>query len=135
MALSGSTLSGDIVVESLVGHKFPGGYPSRRAWLHITVRDAAGNIVFESGAVSPDGMISGNDNDEDAARYEPHYTILSAPDQVQIYESIMLNSDGEVTTILLRAASYAKDNRLLPQGFDLAAATPGHPGIWRSRPG
>jgi hypothetical protein len=123
MALSGSTLSGDIVVESLVGHKFPGGYPSRRAWLHITVLDAAGNIVFESGAVSPDGRISGNDNDEDDARYEPHYTALSAPDQVQIYEVIMLNSDGEVTTTLLRAAAYAKDNRLLPQGFDLEAAT------------
>ena len=124
MALNGSTLSGDIVVESLVGHKFPGGYPSRRAWLHITVRDAAGTVVFESGAVNPDGMINGNDNDADAARYEPHYTMLNSPDQVQIYESIMLNSDGEVTTILLRAASYAKDNRLLPQGFDLVATPP-----------
>ena len=122
MVLNGSTLNGDIVVESLVGHKFPGGYPSRRAWLHITVRDAAGMLVFESGAVNADGMISGNDNDADAARYELHYTTLSAPDQVQLYESIMLNSDGEVTTTLLRAASYAKDNRLLPQGFDLQAA-------------
>ncbi len=122
VALSGSTLGGDIVVESLVGHKFPGGYPSRRAWLHVVVRDAAGNIIFESGAVNPDGRISGNDNDEDATRYEPHYITLSTPDQVQIYESIMLNSDGEVTTTLLRAASYAKDNRLLPQGFDLATA-------------
>ena len=124
MALNGNTLSGDIVVESLVGHKFPGGYPSRRAWLHITVRDAAGTVIFESGAVNPDGMINGNDNDADAARYEPHYTMLNSPDQVQIYESIMLNSDGEVTTILLRAASYAKDNRLLPQGFDLVATPP-----------
>jgi hypothetical protein len=124
MALNGSTLRGDIVVASLVGHKFPGGYPSRRAWLHITVLDAAGNVVFESGGVSPDGRINGNDNDDDALRYEPHYTTLNTPDQVQIYEAIMLNSDGEVTTTLLRAAAYAKDNRLLPQGFDLAAATP-----------
>jgi hypothetical protein len=124
LALNGSTLSGEVVVESLAGHKFPGGYPSRRAWLHITVRDAAGAIVFESGAVSPDGYISGNDNDDDPSRFEPHYATLTAPDQVQIYEAIMLNSDGAVTTVLLRAASYAKDNRLLPQGFDLAAATP-----------
>ena len=121
ISLSGSKLSGDVVIESLVGHKFPGGYPSRRAWLHITVRDAAGDIAFESGAVSPDGRISGNDNDDDATRYEPHYTLLSTPDQVQIYESILLNSDGGVTTVLLRAAAYAKDNRLLPQGFDQAA--------------
>lgn len=123
MALSGSILNGNIVIESFVGHKFPGGYPSRRAWLHITVRDASGNLVFESGAVSPDGRISGNDNDEDGTRYEPHYMTLNAPDQVQIYEAIMLNSDGEVTTTLLRAASYAKDNRLLPQGFDLETAS------------
>ncbi|HSQ18113.1 MAG TPA: hypothetical protein VLM83_10475, partial [Anaerolineales bacterium] len=124
MILDGFTLSGDVIVESLVGHKFPAGYPSRRAWLHITVLDVAGNVVFESGAVSADGQIQGNDNDADPAAYEPHYAALTAPDQVQIYEAIMLNSDGAVTTVLLRAASYAKDNRLLPQGFDLAAATP-----------
>ena len=124
MTLDGFTLSGDVIVESLVGHKFPAGYPSRRAWLHITVLDVAGNVVFESGAVSADGQIQGNDNDDDPAAYEPHYATLTAPDQVQIYEAIMLNSDGAVTTVLLRAASYAKDNRLLPQGFDLAAATP-----------
>ncbi|MCU0486332.1 MAG: hypothetical protein MUC85_09525, partial [Anaerolineales bacterium] len=124
MILDGFTLSGEVIVESLAGHKFPGGYPSRRTWLHITVLDVEGNVVFESGAVSADGYIQGNDNDADPAAYEPHYATLSAPDQVQIYEAIMLNSDAEVTTVLLRAASYAKDNRLLPQGFDLAAATP-----------
>ena len=122
LALHGNMLSGDVVIESLVGHKFPGGYPSRRAWLHITVRDTAGSIVFESGSVATDGRINGNDNDDDVTRFEPHYTFLSTPDQVQIYEAIMLNSDGEVTTVLLRAAAYAKDNRLLPQGFDLATA-------------
>jgi hypothetical protein len=116
-------LNGEVIIESLVGHKFPAGYPSRRAWLHITVLDGSGKLIFESGQVSPDGRITGNANDEDASAYEPHYTVISSPDQVQIYETVMLNSDGAVTTTLLRAASYAKDNRILPQGFNVGQAS------------
>ena len=63
------------------------------------------------------GRFTGNDNDGNPAQYEPHYAVLSQPDQVQIYEGIIVNSDGQVTTTLLRAASYIKDNRLLPAGF------------------
>jgi hypothetical protein len=88
------------------------------------VEDADGEVVFESGAVDAAGAIVGNANDEDPAAFEPHYLEITAPDQVQIYESIMEDTDGEVTTILLRAAGYAKDNRLLPVGFDPAAADP-----------
>jgi hypothetical protein len=117
-------LFGEILVENLAGHKFPSGFPSRRAWLHIRVLDKDGNLVFESGAVSEDGAIIGNDNDSDPAQYEPHYEILSLPDQVQIYEGIIVNSDSKVTTTLLRAASYIKDNRLLPAGFQANSQIP-----------
>jgi hypothetical protein len=110
-------LLAEVQIENLAGHKFPGGYPSRRAWLNVRVMDGAGNPVFESGKVSENGAITGNDNDLDPATYEPHYTQLSSPDQVQIYESIMVNSDGEVTTTLMRGAGLIKDNRLLPAGF------------------
>ena len=74
---------------------------------------------------SEDGAILGNDNDSDPAQYEPHYAVLSQPDQVQIYEGIILNSDGQVTTTLLRAASYIKDNRLLPARIPGQPANPG----------
>ncbi len=94
------------------------GFPARRAWLHLTVQDANGQVVFESGATNPDGSILGNDNDLDPAAYEPHYLSIDSPEQVQIYEAIMGNVDGQVTTILLAAAQYLKDNRLLPTGFD-----------------
>ncbi len=120
--LQGSALHGEVVIVNRAGHKFPSGYPSRRAWLHITVRDAAGAVVFESGAVDESGRIAGNDNDDDPARYEPHYLALTSPEQVQIYEVILRDTDGAVTTQLLRAAAYTKDNRLLPLGFDKRAA-------------
>jgi hypothetical protein len=116
--LSGSRLTVTVAIQSLVGHKFPTGYPSRRAWLHLTVQDADGGIVFESGVVNPDGSIVGNDNDADPLKYEPHYQVIDSPDQVQIYESVMGDSEGGVTTALLRGAGYLKDNRLLPSGFD-----------------
>jgi hypothetical protein len=124
LKLEGGKLLGEIKIESQTGHKLPASYPSRRAWLHITVKDAAGNVVFESGAASADGKIASNDQDDDAARFEPHYTLLSAPDQVQIYEAIMGDTQGKPTTRLLHGAQYLKDNRLLPVGFDKATAPP-----------
>ncbi|MBN1668502.1 MAG: hypothetical protein JW862_15515, partial [Anaerolineales bacterium] len=48
-------LQADVRIESGVGHKFPAGFPSRRVWLHFSVLDAAGQVVFESGAVGADG--------------------------------------------------------------------------------
>lgn len=117
-ARSDRELAIDVDVENLAGHKFPTGYPSRRAWIHLTVRDAQGRTIFESGGLQPDGSITGNDNDADASRFEPHYPQINAPDQVQVYESVMADPGGRVTTGLLTADRYLKDNRLLPRGFD-----------------
>lgn len=122
VTLSDTELTARVVVESAVGHKFPSGFPARRTWLHLTVQDAAGQVVFESGAVQPNGAIVGNDNDADPEAFEPHYQIIDDPEQVQIYEAIMEDTTGRATTTLLRGAGYAKDNRLLPVGFDKATA-------------
>ena len=111
-----------VVVENLGGHKFPTAYPSRRAWLHVTVRDRNGRIVFESGALNPNGSIEGNDSDADGSRFEPHYTEISRGDEVQIYETVMVDANGRPTTGLLTALRYVKDNRLLPRGFDKRTA-------------
>ncbi len=115
-------LAVDVKVSNLAGHKLPSAYPSRRAWLHVTITDAYGRVILESGAFNPDGFIQGNDNDLDARRYEPHYTEITGSDQVQIYEDIMVDYAGEVTTGLLFGTRYIKDNRLLPVGFDKATA-------------
>lgn len=120
---AGGRITADVTVENLAGHKFPTAYPSRRAWIQFTVKDAQGRVVFESGAWTPDGRITGNLNDSDAARFEPHYAQIDQADQVQIYESVMGDPAGRVTTGLLSGARYLKDNRLLPRGFNKAGAT------------
>lgn len=120
---AGASATFTVIVDNLTGHKLPTGYPSRRAWLHVTARDAKGQVLFESGAVAPTGAIAGNVNDEDAARYEPHYDEIRSSDQVQIYESVMVDAAGVPTTGLLRGVRYVKDNRLLPRGFDKASAS------------
>jgi hypothetical protein len=117
LGLTGGVLNADISVENLGGHKFPTAYPSRRAWLHVKVLDREKRTVFESGGLNPNGSITGNDNDGDAGRFEPHYAEVSEPDQVQIYENIMVGQNGVPTTGLLTAVRFIKDNRLLPAGF------------------
>jgi len=114
----------DVYVENLTGHKLPTAYPSRRAWLHFVVRDRNGNVVFESGKINPDGSIVGNDNDADKTKYEPHYRGITSPEQVEIYEDILGDSEGRVTTGLLEGVKYLKDDRLLPHGFDKHTAVP-----------
>jgi hypothetical protein len=89
----------------------------------VTVRDTTGQVLFESGAVAPTGAIAGNANDEDPARYEPHYAEIRSAAEVQIYESIMVDQKGAPTTGLLQGVRYVKDNRLLPRGFDKATAS------------
>jgi len=118
----GDRLEAEVAVTNLAGHKLPTAYPSRRAWLRFSVRDAAGRVLFSSGELRPDGSIDGNDNDRDPLVFEPHHRVIETPDDVQIYESIMADVRGRVTTGLLSAVRYAKDNRLLPRGFDKATA-------------
>lgn len=120
--LDSNLLTINLDISQTAGHKFPTGFPSRRAWIHLTVTDADGKVVFESGKPNADGSIIGCDADENASSYEPHYDIITQPDQVQIYESIMQDFEGNITYTLLRGADYAKDNRLLPLGFDIENA-------------
>jgi hypothetical protein len=90
----------------------------------VTVKTTAGRTVFESGALNPDGSIVGNDNDADPLKFERHYSEITSPDQVEIFEPILGDVNGHVTTGLLSAVRYLKDNRILPAGFDKATAEP-----------
>ncbi len=50
---------------------------------------------------------------------EPHYDIITAEDQVQIYEMVMGDVNGNRTQVLERADIMIKDNRLTPHGFSV----------------
>jgi hypothetical protein len=100
-------------VENLSGHKFPAGHPYRRAWLHVRVTGQGGGAVFESGGFDEAGRIIGQ-----AGAYQEHHTEITDPAQAQVYQAIMGDAAGVPTFSLLRAASYIKDNRLPPKGFE-----------------
>lgn len=122
-SLSGETLDFTLKINARTGHKLPTAYPSRRVILHVTVKDAQGRIAFESGKINANGSIVGVDADSDRNTFEPHYELITSPDQVQVYEAIMGDSNGDVTYTLLRGAQYLKDNRLLPKGFNKTTAS------------
>ncbi|MCC6938582.1 MAG: T9SS type A sorting domain-containing protein [Flavobacteriales bacterium] len=102
----------DVKLTNLAGHKFPSGYPSRRAFLEVQVKDQAGNTIFRSGNWGPDYEVVGHD-----PIYEPHYDVITSQDQAQIYEMVMADVNGNKTTVLERAKEPLKDNRLAPLGF------------------
>lgn len=109
-------------IQNLVGHKLPGGFPSRRVHVHFLVKDSTGMVVFESGAINNDGSIVGVATDSDSSLYEKHYQTINSADQVQVYEAIMGDVSTDVTHSLMQASDYLKDNRLLPAGFDKVSA-------------
>lgn len=97
---------------NLAGHKFPSGFPSRRAIVEFALLNDDGDTLFVSGRVNAAQEVEGHD-----ATYEPHHDVIRYPDQAQIYELVMGDVNGDVTTVLERALSALKDNRLVPQGF------------------
>ncbi len=102
----------DVTVKNRTGHKFPSGFPVRRAWLQVQVRGKSGALLFDSGSWDESGEINGLDR-----VFEPHHDLIRSADQVQIYQAVMGDVDNNATYTLLRAAGYLKDNRLVPDGY------------------
>jgi hypothetical protein len=50
-------------------------------------------------------------------RYQKHHEVITSPDEVQIYETLLRNAKGEFTTSFVRGCETVKDNRLLPKGW------------------
>lgn len=103
----------DVTVTNLTGHKFPSGYPSRRAWLEVQVR-LGRQVLLHSGAPEP-GF--GGILEVDDAFGAPHRDGISRVRHVQIYEMVAEDATGNPTTILSEMVKVRKDNRILPAGW------------------
>ncbi len=122
LGVEGSTARFEVEVTNLTGHKFPSAYPSRRGWLRARVLDADGNVLAESGRWNAEGQIVGADGsplaiEEPSGPIEPHHPVVTSPQNVQIYQAVLGNTELGPTVHILSAASYLKDNRLLPRGW------------------
>lgn len=102
----------NIALTNKAGHKFPSGYPSRRAVLQFVVIKSTGDTLFASGLFDTNQEVINID-----PVFENHYNIINNPAQVQIYEMVMGDVNGDKTTVLERSASKLKDNRIPPKGF------------------
>ena len=49
---------------------------------------------------------------------QPRYQLINSGDQVQIYQELIRDSDGLLTTSFLSRVDPIKDNRIRPKGFD-----------------
>jgi hypothetical protein len=95
------------------GHKFPSGYPSRRAIVQFVVTyNNNQDTLFKSGIFDANYEVQ-NINPV----FEPHHDVINSSNQTQIYEMVMGDVNGNKTTVLARADTMLKDNRLVPEGF------------------
>ena len=129
--IQGTTLTADVTVTNLTGHRFPSGVSFRRAFLDFTVMDGD-KVLFESGATNSIGAIvdmqgnvlpseSNGSTGAGGHDYQPHFWSPGKPitsdKQVQIYEELLKDADGNFTTSFLRQDCHFKDNRILPLGW------------------
>jgi hypothetical protein len=101
----------EVSLKNKAGHKFPTGFPSRRVYLECIVSDDS-DTLFHSGKPGSEALM--NTNDE---KFEPHHEKINNENQVQIYEFVMGDTKGKVTTVLEKAYVPLKDNRMVPEGF------------------
>jgi cytochrome c553 len=123
------TVDVKVRVTNLAGHAFPSGVSFRRAFLDFALLDASGKTLWESGATNQYGVITDGpggptlpteflERDADGKQqYQPHYQTITKQSQVQIYEELAKNPEGEFTTSFVALFDKVKINRLQPRGY------------------
>jgi hypothetical protein len=145
--ITNQNLSADVTITNWTGHRFPSGVGFRRAFIEFDVFDNSvidpktgqGKIVWSSGRTNDQGFIVDNDGNVLDSEYigtnrnkkgpaQPHFygkeRPISSSKQVQIFEELMRDSDGNFTTSFIRRDRAVKDNRLLPRGWTATGPDP-----------
>jgi hypothetical protein len=115
-------------VTNLTGHYLPSGVGFRRMFIEFLVRDAEGNVLWASGRTNKLGAIVEGTTETvlpseepvkfPDAPFQPHYQTIAREDQVQIYQELVEDSAGVLTSSFLERVSVVKDNRIRPKGYD-----------------
>ena len=111
----------DVQVENKAGHKFPSGVGFRRVFLTFEVLDATGNDLWVSGRANSTGVLvdaagkpiagefmwKSECRPKTAAeqKFQPHYQTITRQDQVQIYQELVRDPSGRLTTSFLSLAA------------------------------
>jgi hypothetical protein len=134
---AGGLLQADVTVTNLAGHKLPSGVSFRRAFLDFQVLDGSGNVLWESGGTNHQGVITDTGGEPLVTEFfspahqtsQPHFwapnggnpgNLITSDQQVQIYEELVRDPQGQFTTSFLSLDDKVKDNRILPQGWSLS---------------
>jgi hypothetical protein len=122
MRRSRSALDVGVRVVNLAGHSFPSGVEFRRAFIELQVLGGDGKALWASGRTSPFGVILNGTTDqplktEFVAEIQPHHQLITREDQVQIYEELVADTEGKVTTSFVALDRPVKENRLQPRGW------------------
>lgn len=122
-------LEATVHVENLTGHSLPSGVAFRRAFISFEVLSESGEVIWASGLTNSAGAILKGTTDEvlpteffyDPATkkqvFQPHHEVITDESQVQIYEELMADSTGKITTSFVGLDKHIKSNRLLPKGW------------------
>jgi hypothetical protein len=121
-------LIADVQVMNLAGHSFPSGVGFRRAFVDFQVLDEDNHVLWESGKTNDDGVIlNGSGSPLETEFFTPsqqriqrhHWSKnpIRRQDQVQIYEELVRNPEGFLTTSFISLDHKVKDNRLQPKGW------------------
>ena len=114
-----------VEIINKTGHYLPSGVGFRRLFIELTVTDRDGKLLWASGRTNALGVILDGTTDRPLATeygtgqtgFQPHYQRITRGDQVQIYQELIRDSAGQLTTAFMRRVKPVKDNRLRPKGF------------------